>query len=48
MVAAAARMGRPVPQAGHAYVSGPAWLTAEWHLMRLLGVCMIAEAAGLL
>jgi Family of unknown function (DUF6401) len=48
IVAAADRMGRPVPQPGHAYVSGTAWLTAEWHLMRLVGVCMIAESAGLL
>lgn len=48
IVAAAVRMGRPVPQAGHAYVSGTAWLTAEWHLMRLVAVCMIAEALDLL
>jgi hypothetical protein len=48
IVAAADRMGRPVPAAGRAYVSGAAWLAAEWHLMRLVAVCMIAEAAGLL
>jgi hypothetical protein len=48
IVAAAARMGRPVPEPGHAYLSGSAWLAAEWHLMRLVGVCMIAESAGLL
>ena len=48
IVAAADRMGRPVPQPGEAYVSGPAWLAAEWHLMRLVAVCMIAESAGLL
>ena len=48
IAAAAERMGRPVPQPGHAYVSGPAWLAAEWHLMRLVAVCMIAESAGLL
>ncbi len=48
IVAAAHRMGRPVPEPGHAYVSGPAWLAAEWHLMRLVAVCMIAESAGLL
>ncbi|GID92642.1 DUF6401 family natural product biosynthesis protein [Amorphoplanes digitatis] len=46
--AAAARMGRPVPQPGQAYLSGSAWLSAEWHLMRLVAVCMIAESAGLL
>jgi hypothetical protein len=48
IVAAARRMGRPVPEPGHAYVSGTAWLAAEWHLMRLVAVCMIAESAGLL
>jgi len=48
IVAAAERMGRPVPQPGHAYISGAAWLSAEWHQMRLLAVCMIAETAGLL
>jgi uncharacterized protein DUF6401 len=48
IVAAADRMGRPIPQPGRAYVSGPAWLAAEWHLMRLVAVCMIAESAGLL
>ncbi len=48
IVAAAHRMGRPVPEPGHAYVSGTAWLAAEWHLMRLVAVCMIAESAGLL
>jgi len=48
IAAAAARMGRPVPRPGQAYVSGSAWLSAEWHLMRLVAVCMIAESAGLL
>lgn len=48
IVAAADRMGRPVPAPGHAYVSGTAWLAAEWHLMRLVAVCMIAESADLL
>jgi predicted secreted hydrolase len=48
IVAAAVRMGRPVPEPGHAYVSGTAWLSAEWHLMRLVAVCMIAESADLL
>jgi hypothetical protein len=46
--AAADRMGRPVPQPGHAYISGSAWLAAEWHLLRLVAVCLIAESAGLL
>jgi hypothetical protein len=48
IAAAAARMGRPVPQPGQAYLSGSAWLSAEWHLMRLVAVCLIAESTGLL
>ena len=48
IAAAADRMGRPVPRPGHAHVSGSAGLTAEWPLMRLVAVCMIAESAGLL
>src|SRR3712207_5398071 len=44
VVAAADRMARPVPEAGQAYVSGAAWLRAEWHLVRLVAVCMLAEA----
>jgi hypothetical protein len=48
VAAAAVRMGRPLPEPGYAYVSGTAWLSAEWHLMRLVAVCMIAEAEGLL
>lgn len=46
--AAAERMGRPVPEPGRAYLSGTAWSAAEWHLMRLVAVCMIAESADLL
>jgi hypothetical protein len=48
IAAAAERMGRPVPQPGHAPLTGTAWLVAEWHLMRLVAVCLIAESAGLL
>jgi hypothetical protein len=48
IMAAAERMGRPVPQPGHAPITGTAWLTAEWHLMRLVAVCLIAESAELL
>jgi hypothetical protein len=48
VAAAAQRMGRPLPEPGHAYLSGSAWLAAEWHLMRLVAVCMIAERDGLL
>jgi len=48
IAAAAARMGRPVPEPGHAPMTGTAWLSAEWHLMRLVAVCLIAESTGLL
>jgi hypothetical protein len=48
VAAAAQRMGRPLPEPGHAYISGTAWLSAEWHLLRLVAVCMIAEREGLL
>ena len=48
IAAAAVRMGRPLPEPGHAPLTGSGWLTAEWHLMRLVAVCLIAEAAGLL
>jgi hypothetical protein len=48
IVAAADRMSRPIPQPGQAHVSGTAWLSADWHLMRLVAVCLLAEAADLL
>src|SRR4051812_47182203 len=48
VVAAANRMGRPVPEVGAAYVTTAQWLDAEWHLLRLVAVCMLAEAADLL
>jgi Family of unknown function (DUF6401) len=48
IAAAAVRMGRPVPEPGHAPMTGTGWLAAEWHLMRLVAVCLIAESAGLL
>jgi hypothetical protein len=48
IAAAAVRMGRPLPEPGHAPMTGTAWLAAEWHLMRLVAVCLIAETGGLL
>ena len=48
IAAAAVRMSRPLPEPGHAPLTGTAWLAAEWHLMRLVAVCLIAETAGLL
>jgi hypothetical protein len=48
IVFAARRMGRPVPEIGAAYETKAAWHAAEWHLMRLVAVCAIAESSGLL
>ena len=48
IAAAAVRMSRPLPEPGHAPLTGTAWLAAEWHLLRLVAVCLIAESAGLL
>ena len=48
IAAAAVRMSRPLPEPGHAPLTGTAWLAAEWHLMRLVAVCLIAETADLL
>jgi Family of unknown function (DUF6401) len=48
IAAAAHRMGRLVPEPGHAHLTGAAWLAAEWHLLRLVAVCLIAESSGLL
>jgi hypothetical protein len=48
IAAAAVRMGRPLPEPGHAPMTGTGWLTAQWHLMRLVAVCLIAESSGLL
>jgi hypothetical protein len=47
IAAAAVRISRPLPEPGRG-PTGTAWLTAEWHLMRLVAVCLIAESAGLL
>jgi len=47
IAAAALRMGRTVPEPGHAPMTGTAWLAAEWHLMRLVAVCLIADSTGL-
>jgi hypothetical protein len=48
IAAGAVRMGRSLPQPGAAPQTPAEWLTADWHLLRLLAVCQIAEAAGLL
>jgi Family of unknown function (DUF6401) len=46
VLAAAHRMGRTVPQAGEADKLD--WARAEWHLVRLVAVCALAEERGLL
>lgn len=48
ITAAAIRMGRPVPAPGDAPHAPSAWTVADWHLLRLVAVCMIAEESGLL
>ncbi|GGL17428.1 DUF6401 family natural product biosynthesis protein [Mangrovihabitans endophyticus] len=48
VAAAGVRMGRRLPEPGLAPTSGVDWLTADWHLMRLVAVCLLAETAGLL
>jgi hypothetical protein len=48
VAAAAVRMGRPLPEPGHAPLTRAGWFIAEWHLMRLVAVCLIADSAGLL
>jgi len=45
---AATRAGRPVPEPGEAHTTGAGWLTADWHQLRLVAVCAIADANGLL
>nr|WP_296071261.1 DUF6401 family natural product biosynthesis protein [uncultured Actinoplanes sp.] len=40
---AARRAGRPVPAAGEAPRDAAAWREADWHLLRLVAVCAIAD-----
>ncbi|WP_328476955.1 DUF6401 family natural product biosynthesis protein [Actinoplanes sp. NBC_00393] len=48
IVAGAVRIGRPIPQPGAAPATAVEWLSAGWPLLRLVAVCMMAEAAGVL
>ncbi|GIE31577.1 hypothetical protein Ait01nite_046220 [Actinoplanes italicus] len=48
MAAGAARIGRPLPEPGFAPMTTAEWLAAGFPLLRLVAVCMIAEAEGLL
>jgi hypothetical protein len=45
---AARRAGRPLPAPGSAPICGPGWMAADWHHMRLVAVCAIADANGIL
>jgi hypothetical protein len=44
IVAAAYRMGRELPDAGEA--GDIDWARAEWHLIRLVAVCALADESG--
>jgi uncharacterized protein DUF6401 len=48
IVFAARRAGRPVPAAGRAPVRCADWMVADWHLLRLVAVCTIADDYHLL
>jgi Family of unknown function (DUF6401) len=39
---AAKRAGRSLPEPGHAPTTAAAWLTADWHAVRLVAVCALA------
>jgi hypothetical protein len=45
---AAKRAGRGLPEPGQAPTTGAGWLAAEWHEMRLVAVCAIADENGVL
>jgi hypothetical protein len=48
IAAAARRAGRGVPAPGEAPQTVAGWHQAEWHVLRLVAVCAIAEESGLL
>ena len=48
IAAAAVRMGCTLPEPGEAPATPAAWLTADWHQLRLVALCMIADEAALL
>jgi hypothetical protein len=48
IVFAARRSGKPVPVPGAAPVRCADWMVADWHLLRLVAVCMIADDYHLL
>ena len=48
IAAASVRAGRPLPEPGQAPITAAEWRGAHWPLLRLVGVCLLAEEAGLL
>jgi hypothetical protein len=46
VAAALHRMDRALPQAGEAVLPNVDWAHSEWHLVRLVAVCAIAEESG--
>lgn len=44
IMAGARRMGRSLPAPGEA--AGVDWVRADWHLVRLIAVCALAEEGG--
>ncbi len=48
IVFSARRMGRPVPAAGEAPTRCADWMAADFHLLRLVAVCMLADDRTLL
>ncbi|WP_127507400.1 DUF6401 family natural product biosynthesis protein [Actinoplanes solisilvae] len=43
IVAGARRMSRTLPEPGEAPVTCADWQAADWHLLRLVAICMLAE-----
>ena len=48
VAASAVRSGRALPAPGEAPTAPAAWLAADWHQLRLVALCMIADEADLL
>lgn len=48
IVAGARRMGYALPEPGEAPATCADWKSANWHLLRLVAICMLAERNGAL
>ncbi|HET6480329.1 MAG TPA: DUF6401 family natural product biosynthesis protein [Actinoplanes sp.] len=48
IVAGARRMSIPLPEPGEAPMTSAEWQAADWHLLRLVAICTIAERNGFL